>query len=263
MVLTRYSCTDIDRRRPHAINHLIIGDVGNQETLLACCDDGDVVAISIHLIHKAVQRNLASAHGLKVPPAEDVRAFFIENVGASAWGLAMHKEARLLAVSSNTHDIHIFAFALGGALSEDSSYDPEEDSSDVEMEDLTENADWNELDGPPAPGQRESQNLLIFLQGHETNIPNICFFNSEADPDGKYLVSTDIDDRNYVWDIWKQDIVHEFSFTENINSQNDDFFTGTYITATLGLFHVLMGLREHTPKGMGRGMSGSFYISAH
>ena len=160
---------------------------------------------------------------------EDIQTFFTGNVGASAWGLAMHKEARLFAVSSNTHDIHIYAFALSGVLSEDSSSHPEEDRFDVEMEDLIKNSDWNVLVGPPAPGQRESQNLLIVLKAHETNIPNICFFNGEADRDGKYLVSTDIDGLSYVWNIWQQNAADDASLNDKINPSKC-----TYIAATLG-----------------------------
>ena len=32
----------IDPTRPHAVNHLIIGDMGIEEILVAACDDGDV-----------------------------------------------------------------------------------------------------------------------------------------------------------------------------------------------------------------------------
>lgn len=143
----------------------------------------------------------------------------------------MHKEARLFAVSSNTHDIHIYAFALGGGLDEDSSTDSGDDASDLDhMESLIENADWNDLNGPPTPGQRTSQNLRIVLRGHETNIPNISFCNTGADPDGKYLISTDIEDCNNVWDIWRQNSVCDFAFTKNPNTKSN-YSVGKYVTA--------------------------------
>lgn len=154
------------------------------------------------------------AQGADDLPVEDVRAYFTGNVGASAWGLAIHTEARLFAVSANSHDITIFAFALGDQLSEESSSDSEEDDFESDLEDLIANADWNHLDGPPAPGQRASQNLQIVLSGHINNIPNIAVCNTNADPEGKYLVSTDIEDRNYIWDVWQQKHICDFSFSE-------------------------------------------------
>ena len=207
---------------PHAINHVIIGDIGDQETLLAACDDGDVVAISTRSIHRAAQRSIAITQGVDDQPAENVRAFFTGNVGESAWGLAIHKEARLFAVSANTHHITIFAFALGGGHWEESSSDSEEDIFDMTSDDLTQNADWNVLNGRPAPGQRASQNLQIVLRGHKTNIPNITFCNTDADTEGKYLISTDIENCNYIWDIWQQNRICKFPYIENPRSVAND-----------------------------------------
>lgn len=215
MIADTSSTLGIDPRDSHAINHIIIGDIGDQETLLAACDDGDVVAISTRLIHRAAQRNIAVAQGGDDLPADNVRAFFTGNVGASAWGLAIHKEARLFAVSANTQHIMIFAFALGSGPCEESSSDSEEDIFDGTLDDLNQNADWNILNGRPAPGQRASQNLQIVLRGHKTNIPNIAFCNIDADTEGKYLISTDIENCNYIWDIWQQKPICNFPYTEN------------------------------------------------
>ena len=162
------------------------------------------------------------AQGVDDLPADDVRAFFTGNVGASAWGLAIHKEARLFAVSANTHHIMIFAFALGARPGEDSSSGSEEDVFDDALDDLTQNADWNILNGGPAPGQRASQNLQIVLRGHRTNIPNITFCNIDADTEGKYLISTDIENCNYIWDIWQQKPICTFPFTESLRYTIND-----------------------------------------
>lgn len=218
---------DIDPSDPRAINHVIVGDIGNQEILLAACDDGDVAAVSTRLIHLAAQRNIAVAQGAEDLHPEGIRPFFTGNVGQSAWGLAIHKEARLFAVSANTHNITIFAFALGGETLEESSSESDENVFDDDFEELIENADWNDLDGPPAPGQRASQNLQIVLSGHATNIPNIAFCNTDGDPKGKYLLSTDIEDRNYIWDIWEQKQICDFSFTENPQS-SIDYYKGKH-----------------------------------
>ena len=104
---------------PHAINHLIIGEIGNEEVLVACCDDGDVVGYTIRSIERLLEtlpnlRRHLELSGRKIenPPTVPGVPFLLENVGKSAWGLATHKSQRLLAVSSNTSEIRIFVFAL-------------------------------------------------------------------------------------------------------------------------------------------------------
>lgn len=49
---------------------------------------------------------------LKTHMALPPRQFFHENVGISAWGLAVHKEARLIAASANSRVITVWAPAL-------------------------------------------------------------------------------------------------------------------------------------------------------
>ena len=174
----------------------------------------------------------------------------------------MHKEARLFAISSNTHDIHIYAFALGRGLDEDSSSDSGDDTSDLHMESLVENADWNDLNGPPALHQRTSQNLRIVLRGHQTNIPNISFCNTEADADGRYLISTDIEDSNHVWDIWQQNSICDFTFTKNPNTESN-YSVGTYVIPDIEIGQYLLSLRDIPAQRMGYRMSKSLLISMH
>jgi hypothetical protein len=87
----------------HQINHLIVGELGNQEIVLCACEDGDVIAYYTHLI----EQFLNDPDSKRMP-----RPFFHENVGASAWGLAIHQHERMIAVSSNRHEVQVFAFAL-------------------------------------------------------------------------------------------------------------------------------------------------------
>jgi len=47
------------------------------------------------------------------------QSFFAENVGDSAWGLAIHSQSRLIAVGSNAHEIQVFAFALSASAYEE------------------------------------------------------------------------------------------------------------------------------------------------
>lgn len=42
----------------------------------------------------------------------DPGSFFHENVGMTAWGLALHEESRLIAVSSNRREVTVFVPAI-------------------------------------------------------------------------------------------------------------------------------------------------------
>lgn len=205
----------INPSHPHAINHLIVGDLGNDEVLLLACDDGDVIAFRVRSIRQAAQRDLDD--GAFLGPGLD--ALFVENVGLSAWGLALHKEARLIAVSANTHVITIFAFALRHGSSSDS--DPDTDDDVTFIRELQQNANWNAVEKPYDPEQRSSRNLIVRLTGHYTNIPSIAFCNSETDPDGRFLASTDIAGHSYVWDVWRQTSVEDFLSPESDRNNQD------------------------------------------
>ncbi len=102
-------------QRPHTINSMIVDYYGNEEVLLIAMDDGDVIAYHT----KDIQKELDSGHDPGFGHdfrVGDVRPLFTANVGRSAWGLSMHAEARLLAVSANSHEITIFAAALTTAI---------------------------------------------------------------------------------------------------------------------------------------------------
>lgn len=223
----------LDPSRPHAINHLIVGDIGNEEILVVACDDGDVISYTVRSICLAIDEGAKTVfapdpyedHKLKryrqsgwinlILPVVDphrtpgfrvLAAWFHENVGASAWGLATHKRAKLLAVSSNTKEINIFAPSLW----QDSL--PERQGNG--------NMDWNRAfrstSSPSETMERytawKTRNLIaqkdrslgrkVTLLGHMAHIPNIAFFDNDLDPDGSYLASTDIDGCTLVWDIW-------------------------------------------------------------
>lgn len=213
----------LDRRRPHAINHLIVGNLGDEEMLLAACDDGDVVIYNLRSIDYALDQGVTIATARRfgmcrdgegrhrtnlvlplgddahVPNTHVVEPWFLTNVGASAWGLAVHESARMFAVSSNTKLIKVFAPALGNM------HCPE---AFVQC-------------GPPIlndegrytmrtrTSQQRMFDLEINLEGHQANIPNIAFCNTGFDPEGIYLVSTDIEGSTFVWDIWCGDTVLE------------------------------------------------------
>ena len=195
----------IDPSNPHAANHIIIGNLGNEEILLVACDDGDVIGFTVRSICLARQLN---AEGDEKRGCGQ-EAFFLENVGLSAWGLAVHEEARLIAVSANTTEITVFAFALGYASSSESDVERNDDMAYIET--LQGNSDWNPVEQPYETEQRSSRNLIIHLRKHYENVPNISFCNGDADPDGRLLVSTDIAGNTLIWDIWKQQPVQLLS----------------------------------------------------
>ncbi|KZF21397.1 hypothetical protein L228DRAFT_240255 [Xylona heveae TC161] len=200
----------IDEYHPHAINYLIVSDLGNEEILACVCDDGDVIAYHTRAIFEAVeQSNVKQA--AKGATVEDPRPFFVENVTLSAWGLAIHKEARMIAVSANNHEIKVYAFALTGQR-EESPYLPvgEAPHSSRPPFDGGVSGNWEEYcsDSP----RRRDRNWSIDLIGHQTNIPNVAFCNTADDPEGRWLASTDISGVTVIWDVWARTAIRAFHF---------------------------------------------------
>lgn len=211
----------MDPSRPHGINHLIVGDIGDEEVVVVACDDGDVISYNVRSISLAInegakivfepdpyedkklRRYRQSGWANVILPVVDphrtpgfriLAAWFHENVGESAWGLATHKAARLLAVSSNTKKIDVFAPSLGpdGTQAFRSTYGPPR-----RLERYTA---WETKNS--AALKDRSLGKKISLRGHVANIPNIAFCDNALDPEGRYLASTDIDGYTFVWDIW-------------------------------------------------------------
>ena len=218
----------MDERRPHAVNHLIVGDIGDEEVVVVACDDGDVISHTVRSISLAIDEKAQTVLGESfrekghkfsgpmgfnnsilpvVCPNErfDIRTlapWFHENVGASAWGLATHKHAMLLAVSSNTKDVHVFAPSLSSERHEAA---PKADQDPQMLERFTA---WK--NGSAATLEDRSIGRKVTLEGHMTNIPSIAFCDNTLDVEGTYLESTDIDGHINVWDIWRGAPVIEF-----------------------------------------------------
>lgn len=121
--MSKHVSGDINPRCPHEINHMVVGQLGDQEVLVVSRDNGDVQAWYTATIAEHTQRaqcarrdpiqnNNRGQRADKVPRQPQPRHFFSENVGGSAWGLAVHEKSRLIAVSSNCHEVTVFAFAL-------------------------------------------------------------------------------------------------------------------------------------------------------
>lgn len=194
----------IDPQEPHAINSITVGELGFEEVLVSAHDDGDVCAW--------YTRDLR-------------RIAFRLSVGVSAWGIALHKERRLLAVSANTRLIQVFELAIGRHAEDDEEYGSgdndgvvfEEDSGRRKRRRRTESQSPGESgdededekgDGgltDAASGRRRRRRgspvknkTVKTLIGHAKNIPNISFLD---DPTGRWLVGTSIDGIVILWDI--------------------------------------------------------------
>ncbi|RDW83867.1 uncharacterized protein DSM5745_04193 [Aspergillus mulundensis] len=193
---------------PHEINSLLVDDLGREEVLLLVTDSGNVCGYRVEAIYSALKR---AADNGKTRPLDgaEIDPFFIEYVGASAWGLAIHKFARLIAVSANTGDVTVFAFAL---------VSPESDKVDDSFRQLEEVDNTNEYSQTwlhirtaqqfrklqqLMPKKHRTRNIKLTYSGHFTNIPSVGFLNTDFDPNGMWMVSTDIFNRTIVWKIWE------------------------------------------------------------
>ena len=180
-----------DPRHPHGINQIVVGELGECEILVCVCDDGDVVAYTTKSILDVLDARDASPVRSE-PEVSDahIRPLLVRNVRKSAWGIAIHKNARLIAVSSNTCKITVFP--MGTVLG-----DPQTESTYHLMR-------QEKLEQPDP-----KSDPCIVLQGHHHNVPNLAFCNTSDDKDGRFLVSIAIDGTVIVWDVWQAKPVQE------------------------------------------------------
>ena len=213
----------IDARQSHTINHIIVGDLGTEEILLVATDSGNIAAYHTKAIRDAIAKDPYKYSADGRSDFVGVRAFFSHWVHESAWGLAIHKEARMIAVSANTpfstpsQDDHakitVFAFALTGQV--DAEYTVNDGGAVEPLEQLEWKA-WVPIPYEPWLGDR-THNYKTVLSGHIDNIPNISFINSSHDRDGSWLLSTDIGGRMKLWHVWIRRCYKswDFSIPEN------------------------------------------------
>jgi len=199
----------LDPRHPHAVNNILVDDLGEEEIIACVCDDGDVLAYRTSAVFKAVERRNTHIE-LGCNDDESLRPFFNENVGMSAWGLAVHKASRMIAVSANTAEITVFAFALSTG-----SVHSEDDDAPPAVEHLSEHTTWLKIAGKHEvlSSTQRSQNIRIVLEGHRNNIPSIAFCNTHDDKEGRWLISTDIDGLMIVWEIWSRKEIRRQRFS--------------------------------------------------
>jgi hypothetical protein len=184
----------IDFQDPHSITRLHIDYLGNEEILLVACDDGDVVGWRVSEIYRLVshiqqQKSKNEDHTYGFEDAEpQIRVFLHRNVGASAWGLAVHREARMIAISANTEQVTVIAFALTCPVAD----------SDEEMDSSSE-----DIDAQRGLQGSRSQERIITLRA-SNNIPAVHF--DQGNQSGRWLFSSSIDGENHLWDLWKPDV---------------------------------------------------------
>lgn len=198
----------IDQERPHGINHLIVGDLGTEEILLVATDSGNIAAYHTKAIEQATKKDPYKFSSNASSDVVGLRAFFSHWVHESAWGLGIHRDGRMIAVSANrphhiaTDDpsakVTVFAFAL-------TRLGNDKPSESEPAEEQQEWYDWNPAQSDGETPQRD-RNFKITLggeKGHITNIPSVAFFNTPEDPTGSWLLSTDINGMMKLWRIWR------------------------------------------------------------
>ena len=186
---------------------------------MCVCDDGDVIAYTTRSFINGI-REKANWTDLEHPPSPDIKPFFQRNVGLSAWGVAIHKRARVIAVSSNTHQITVFAFGLK-RIEDTNARRTSDSDTEIDQEWYSERneEDFQSLhvqndDTQSGKIDRTKGDIEFTLDGHSTNIPNIAFCGPDTDPDGKYLASIDIDGEVCIWDVWARRLIRSHPSSE-------------------------------------------------
>ena len=180
----------VDRSvRGQTINHLITGLLGDNEIVLVCTDNGDVVAYDTQPIADIVfgeahpRQGLASLldkrHKGKSAKRHKLRPFFQQNVCKTAWGLAIHRKSRLIAVSTNLAEVTVFALSQVGA--------PSEQNTAIEARVRERFRTWR---------------IVVALGPDAENIPNVCFLDDKRGFAEK-VAAIDIGGTAWVANIWK------------------------------------------------------------
>ena len=190
----------IDQRNPHSINNLVVAPFGTEEVIAAVRDDGDVDAFLTRHIVQAIERRSEPDSTIGID-GDEIRPFFQSNVGISAWGLAVHSEARILATSSNAHEVRVFKFGL-------LHVDDPESSSDEDAED-----NFEALQKPGSSYERHRKtDVTHHVLNGDQNIPYISFCNTGDDPEARWLLTTDISGVCRVMNLHSLEAVQAFRF---------------------------------------------------
>jgi hypothetical protein len=193
----------IDAGFAHQINHVMVGELGKFEVLFMAYDDGDVVAYFTHIIANSIKANREQGNDSSgyAPRVATPKQFFHENVGLSAWGLAMHKESRLLAVGSNKREATVFAFATSQSNKTAKSRG---DTAALEFDNSPKV--WSGHTAMELERHFRSRSrtwrIVLPLGAEGNNIPSIAFMD-DAHGYAEKLLAFDIQGNTWIFDIWK------------------------------------------------------------
>ena len=186
----------LDRAFPHQMNYITVGDLGDLEILLLAFDDGDIVAYYTHQIVQIIEARHSPCGWNAGRPS--LRPFFHESVGSSAWGLAIHTQSRLIAASSNRHDVTVFAFALAYGENVD------RERGDCSYPSLWLGQSVLDLEKHFRSRTRSWRVVLpIGYDGHNNpnNIPSIAFCDDSLG-NADRVAAVDINGNTWLLDIW-------------------------------------------------------------
>ncbi|KAF1990094.1 hypothetical protein K402DRAFT_247758 [Aulographum hederae CBS 113979] len=211
---------------PHTANNVKVDFLGIDEIFLVAYNDGDVLAYSTRSFHQAACDRTPAGW---IHHPDGVRPLFHQNVGDSVWGLSIHSRARMIAVSSNKHVVTVFAFGLSTSLDGSDIVD-DPNPFRTETKSITYDADWlilhdhtaGSLPHPFEDEQASTQTAAMFrallksrtrnirfdLPRLDSNLPCVAFRNSPADPEGRYLLVTDVEGWFYVIDVYRREILY-------------------------------------------------------
>jgi hypothetical protein len=188
---------------------LIVQKLGKDEVIANVRDDGDVEVFLIrHIVH-AIATRVNLHDDTQDPVADNLKPLFQRNVGISAWGLAIHTQARIIAVSSNRHEVTIFRFGLVDDY--DNLKTPRKQAKAA---DNKQSSRWDGERREDNLGSRPERNTDVTRQvlNGEANIPHIAFCNTGDDPDGRWLLTTDISGVCRAIDLHRFTLVQAFRF---------------------------------------------------
>ncbi|KAH6651107.1 hypothetical protein F5144DRAFT_74205 [Chaetomium tenue] len=190
----------LDHRFPHQVNHIIVGNLGDFEIVLLAYDNGDTLAYYTHSIAHHITQSSNHTRSPSVSSASKrsyPKPFFHDNVGESAWGLAVHEKSRLIAVSSNLREVTVFAFALaqrnGSSLRRTERRPiPVHSLLEVQKDFLSRSREWR---------------IVLPLDAEGFNIPNLSFTEDEMG-DAEKVVARDLSGALWFLDIWRLGVPH-------------------------------------------------------
>ncbi|KAH6659979.1 hypothetical protein BKA67DRAFT_34846 [Truncatella angustata] len=202
----------LDAMFPHQVNHLIIGNFGEEEILLLAYDDGDVIGYYTRAIERWVGR--FERYTRSKPVVADLDTFFHENAKISAWGLAVHSKSRIIAVGTNLHEIVVFMPALAGHPFES------KEGRDTRHHYYTVTMDASGVRIPESHGikeflnreddfeyencvRRRDANWMITFETKPLgdNIPNVTF-SDDKDGNADKVVGIDVKGNIWLMDLW-------------------------------------------------------------